>query len=189
MHRWRKSSRSRSRSRRRSRSPKKSPKSYKSSRKQRSKSPTVSRIPSPVHSRSRRPIPPQSKLERDRISKAKISETSLFAELVKDRNMRELALKKLQAATEKANQDDIQIIDGSDEKDNSNSSTTTDKIDDKSSTAGTTPCTNVDLTVDITDIPVPALNTPVVNPTKVIFLLELSLLNLLIKMYGYIFFY
>lgn len=54
---------------------------------------------------------------------AKISETSLFAELVKDRNMRELAYKKLQAAKEKAvNQDEVQIIEGTDEKDASNAS-------------------------------------------------------------------
>ena len=34
-------------------------------------------------------------------AKAKMSETSLFAELVKDRNMRELAMKRLQELTEK----------------------------------------------------------------------------------------
>lgn len=79
--------------------------------------------------------------------------------------MREMALKKFQAAKEKANQDDVQIIDGSDEKENSNSSTTTttDKGGDKSSTAGTTPCTNVDLTLDVTDIPVPAMGIPMVS--------------------------
>ncbi|XP_014223310.1 cyclin-dependent kinase 12 isoform X4 [Trichogramma pretiosum] len=161
-HRRRKSSRSRSRSRRRSRSPKKSPKSHKIIRKHRSKSPRPSRIPSPVHRSTRRS--PNSILERKLKVAAKISETSLFAELVKDRNMRELALKKFQAAKEKANQDEVQIIDGSDEKENSNSSTTTDKGGDKSSTSGTTPCTNVDLTLDVTDIPVPAMGTPMTEP-------------------------
>jgi cyclin-dependent kinase 12/13 len=166
-HRWRKSSRSRSRSRRRSRTPKKSrspnSKPHKTSRKHRSKSPRISRIPSPVHRSNRKS--PTSIYERNLKVQAKISETSLFAELVKDRNMRELAFKKLQAAKEKASQDEVQIIEGSDEKDNSNgsSSTTTiiDRLNDKSSTAATTPCPSMDLTVDVLDIPVPIMtNAP-----------------------------
>ncbi|XP_015177135.1 PREDICTED: cyclin-dependent kinase 12 isoform X2 [Polistes dominula] len=119
-------SRSRSRSRRRSRSPKKSrspSKSHKSSRKHKSKSPRPSRIPSPSPHRSR-VRSPTSITARNLRMQAKINETSLFAELVKDRNMRELAYKKLQAAKEKAiNQDEVQIIEGTDEKDSSTGAT------------------------------------------------------------------
>lgn len=101
---------------------------------------------------------PTSIYERNLKVQAKISETSLFAELVKDRNMRELAFKKWQAAKEKASQDEVQIIEGSDEKDNSNgSSSTTTIINDKSSTAATTPCASMDLTCDVVDIPVPTM--------------------------------
>lgn len=155
---WRKS---RSRSRRRSRSPKKSRspvKTHKSSRKHRSKSPRLSRIPSPVHRTTRKS--PNSILERTIKTQNKISETTLFAELVKNRNMQELAYKKLKAAKEKASQDDVQIIEGLDEKDNSNGSSSSTTLErggnnDKSSTDGATPVTNVDLTVDVVDIPVP----------------------------------
>ncbi|KAG7196669.1 hypothetical protein KM043_016004 [Ampulex compressa] len=124
--RWRKmQSRSRSRSRRRSRTPKKSrspSKSHKSSRKHKSKSPRPSRIPSPSPHRLRVRSPTSITARNLRVQ-AKISETSLFAELVKDRNMRELAYKKLQAAKEKAvNQDEVQIIEGTDDKDASNTS-------------------------------------------------------------------
>ncbi|XP_033230755.1 cyclin-dependent kinase 12 isoform X3 [Belonocnema kinseyi] len=124
---WRKGgqSRSRSRSRRRSRTPKKSRspiKTHKSARKHKSKSPRPSRIPSPSPHRPRARSPSSITAKNLRVQ-AKISETSLFAELVKNRNMRELALKKLQAANEKANsQDDVQIIEGTDEKDGSNAS-------------------------------------------------------------------
>ncbi|XP_012233397.1 cyclin-dependent kinase 12 isoform X2 [Linepithema humile] len=117
--RWRKLSRSRSRSRRRSRTPKKSrspSKTHKSLRKHKSKSPRP-RIPSPTSHRSRARSPSSITARNLRVQ-AKISETSLFAELVKDRNMRELAYKRLQAAKEKAvNQDEVQIIEGTDEKD------------------------------------------------------------------------
>ena len=121
--RWRKApSRSRSRSRRRSRSPKKKSRSpskcHKTSRKHKSKSPRPSRIPSPLAHRPRHIRSPTSITARNLRVQAKISETSLFAELVKDRNMRELAFKKLQAAKEKAGcQDDVQIIEGTDERD------------------------------------------------------------------------
>ena len=82
--------------------------------------------------------------------------------------MRELALKKLQAAKEKANQDDVQIIEGSDERDNSNgssSTTTLDRMNDRSSTTATTPVVSMDLTVDVVDIPVPMASAPSTVPT------------------------
>ncbi|XP_063972966.1 cyclin-dependent kinase 12 isoform X2 [Diachasmimorpha longicaudata] len=131
---WRKLTRSRSRSRRRSRSPRKSrsPKLLKSLRKHRSKSPRPLRasIPSPGPHRPRVRSPSSLKAINLR-GQAKINETSLFAELVKDRNMRELAYKKLQEAKEKAgNQDEVQIIEGNDERDSNHSSD--DKISDKS---------------------------------------------------------
>lgn len=66
----------------------------------------------------------------------KIHETTLFAELVKTRNMRELeaSMKSLQKAYDKANQDDVQIIEGGDEK-----------SEEKARGGG----------VDVVDIPVP----------------------------------
>ncbi|XP_011136639.1 cyclin-dependent kinase 12 isoform X2 [Harpegnathos saltator] len=162
--RWRKLSRSRSHSRRRSRTPKKSrspSKTHKSSRKHKSKSPRP-RIPSPSPHRSRARSPSSITARNLRVQ-AKISETSLFAELVKDRNMRELAYKKLQAAKEKAvNQDEVQIIEGTEEKDSSNASTENKaSIDNKDK-----PVNNKDQLVklggestakcvDIVDIPVP----------------------------------
>lgn len=154
--RWRKvQSRSRSRSRRRSRTPKKSrspSKSHKSSRKHKSKSPRPSRIPSPSPHRSRAKSPSSITAKNLRVQ-AKISETSLFAELVKNRNMRELAMKKLQAANEKANnQDDVQIIEGVDEKDSLENKET-----DKS---GISPNKNQQ-NVQIQDIPVPTLSLTV----------------------------
>lgn len=166
--RWRKLSRSRSRSRRRSRTPKKSrspSKSHKSTRKHKSKSPRP-RIPSPSPHRSRARSPSSITARNLRVQ-AKISETSLFAELVKDRNMRELAYKKLQAAKEKAvNQDEVQIIEGTDEKDGSNASSIENKafVDNKDKSvnhnkeqqqakfageSGAIKC------VDVVDIPVP----------------------------------
>ncbi|XP_018395954.1 PREDICTED: cyclin-dependent kinase 12 isoform X2 [Cyphomyrmex costatus] len=158
--RWRKLSRSRSRSRpRRSRTPKRSrspSKSCKTSRKLKSKSPRP-RIPSP----SPRARSPLSITARNLRGQEKISVTSLFAELVKDRNMRELAFKKLQAAKEKiGNQDDVQIIESTDEKDgdggnaSSENKASTDNKDrpinhkDQHIKAG-------DNVVDVTDIPVP----------------------------------
>ncbi|XP_023288505.1 cyclin-dependent kinase 12 isoform X3 [Orussus abietinus] len=150
--RWRKgvSSRSRSRSRRRSRTPKKSrspSKSHKSSRKHKSKSPRPSRIPSPSPHRPARARSPAS-------IQAKISQTSLFAELVKDRNMRELAYKKLQAAKEKASsQDEVQIIEGCDDKEASNASSEN-KVAEKER-----PLNDADQDrakgTDVVDIPVP----------------------------------
>ncbi|XP_032683847.1 cyclin-dependent kinase 12-like isoform X3 [Odontomachus brunneus] len=163
--RWRKQSRSRSHSRRRSRTPKKShspSKTHKSTRKHKSKSPRP-RIPSPSPHRSRARSPSSITARNLRVQ-AKISETSLFAELVKDRNMRELAYKKLQAAKEKAvTQDDVQIIEGLEEKDSSNVS-----IENKASTDSKDKPVNhkdqlVQLgsedtavkSVDVVDIPVP----------------------------------
>ncbi|KAJ8680042.1 hypothetical protein QAD02_015829 [Eretmocerus hayati] len=162
-HRWRKS-RSRSHSphsRRRSRSPRKSrsPKSHKSSRKHRSKSPRMSRIPSPLHRSVRKS--PNSIRERNRKMQEKISETSLFAELVKDRNMRELALKRLQAAKEKASQDDCQIIEGSDgDKDNSNGSSSTDQRLMSNDRMSVSSLASVPMPgeMDVLDIPVPGMN-------------------------------
>ncbi|KAK0089827.1 hypothetical protein PV325_005134 [Microctonus aethiopoides] len=159
--RWRKSSRSRSRSRRRSRTPKKSrspSKSHKTIRKHRSKSPRLPRIPSPVPHRSRVRSPTSLKAINLR-GQAKINETSLFAELVKDRNMRELAYKKLQEAKEKAiSQDDVQIIEGTDEKDGNNMLSDSQIIDLDKPTNGQAQMTN-DCTksVEIVDIPVPNL--------------------------------
>nr|XP_050848026.1 cyclin-dependent kinase 12 isoform X4 [Vespula vulgaris] len=156
-------SRSRSRSRRRSRSPKKSrspSKSHKSSRKHKSKSPRPSRIPSPSPHRSRARSPTSITARNLRVQ-AKISETSLFAELVKDRNMRELAYKKLQAAKEKAvNQDEVQIIEGTDEKDSSTGvSENKSNFDNKSKSLGyKDPSKSSNETiksVDIINIPVP----------------------------------
>ncbi|CAG5090903.1 Similar to Cdk12: Cyclin-dependent kinase 12 (Drosophila melanogaster) [Cotesia congregata] len=142
--RWRKPSRSRSRERRRSRTPKRSPpgKLPRSARK-RSKSPR--RIPSPHRTRLRSPTSLKAINLR---SQAKINETTLFAEMVKDRNIKELAYKKYQAAKEKEvnSQDDVQIIEGSDEKDSSSCST------DKSNG-------RVDKSVEIVDIPVPVPET------------------------------
>ncbi|XP_044583887.1 cyclin-dependent kinase 12 isoform X2 [Cotesia glomerata] len=142
--RWRKPSRSRSRERRRSRTPKRSPpgKLPRSARK-RSKSPR--RIPSPHRTRMRSPTSLKAINLR---SQAKINETTLFAEMVKDRNIKELAYKKYQAAKEKEvnSQDDVQIIEGSDEKDSSSCST------DKSNG-------RVDKSVEIVDIPVPVPDT------------------------------
>ncbi|EZA62427.1 Cyclin-dependent kinase [Ooceraea biroi] len=180
--RWRKLSRSRSRSRRRSRTPKKSrspSKSHKSTRKHKSKSPRP-RIPSPSPHRSRARSPSSITARNLRVQ-AKISETSLFAELVKDRNMRELAYKKLQAAKEKAvNQDEVQIIEGTDEKDGGSSNvssenkTSTDNKDRSvnhkehasKSGEGAVKC------VDVVDIPIPtsdevalAGKTPPLPPT------------------------
>lgn len=92
---------------------------------------------------------------------AKISETSLFAELVKDRNMRELAYKKLQAAKEKAvNQDEVQIIEGTDERDDSGGNVSS---ENKTSTDNKDRSINhkeqqaraSESTVDVVDIPVP----------------------------------
>ncbi|KAK0179197.1 hypothetical protein PV327_008011 [Microctonus hyperodae] len=159
--RWRKSSRSRSRSRRRSRTPKKSrspSKSHKTIRKHRSKSPRLPRIPSPVPHRSRVRSPTSLKAINLR-GQAKINETSLFAELVKDRNMRELAYKKLQEAKEKAiSQDDVQIIEGTDEKDGNSMSSDNKIIDLDKPTNGQAQMTNDSTkSVEIVDIPVPNL--------------------------------
>ncbi|EGI60357.1 Cell division cycle 2-like protein kinase [Acromyrmex echinatior] len=178
--RWRKLSRSRSRSRpRRSRTPKRSrspSKSCKASRKLKSKSPRP-RIPSPSPHRSRARSPSSITARNLRVQ-AKISETSLFAELVKDRNMRELAFKKLQAAKEKVgNQDEVQIIEGSDEKDGDGGNTSS---ENKASTDNKDRPINHkeqhtksgDSVVDVTDIPVPtsddstiACKTPPLPPT------------------------
>lgn len=162
--RWRKvQSRSRSRSRRRSRTPKKSrspSKSHKSTRKHKSKSPRPSRIPSPSPHRSRARSPSSITARNLRVQ-AKISETSLFAELVKDRNMRELAYKKLQAAKEKAvTQDEVQIIEGTDEKDASNASSenkpSTDNKDKYINHKEQLKTTSENMKpVDLVDIPVP----------------------------------
>ncbi|XP_029033045.2 cyclin-dependent kinase 12 isoform X2 [Osmia bicornis bicornis] len=157
--RWRKPSRSRSRSRRRSRTPKKSrspSKSHKSTRKHKSKSPRPSRIPSPSPHRPRARSP-SSITARNLEIQAKISETSLFAELVKDRNMRELAYKKLRAAKEKAvNQDEVQIIEGTDEKDGGSASS--EKTDNKDKYLNhkeqLKPNESIK-SVDLVDIPVP----------------------------------
>ncbi|XP_029663193.1 cyclin-dependent kinase 12 isoform X2 [Formica exsecta] len=160
--RWRKLSRSRSRSRRRSRTPKKSrspSKSHKLLRKHKSKSPRP-RIPSPSPHRSRARSPSSITARNLRVQ-AKISETSLFAELVKDRNMRELAYKKLQAAKEKAvNQDEVQIIEGTDERDDSGGNVSS---ENKTSTDNKDRSINhkeqqaraSESTVDVVDIPVP----------------------------------
>ncbi|XP_015586125.1 cyclin-dependent kinase 12 isoform X2 [Cephus cinctus] len=157
--RWRKAqSRSRSRSRRRSRTPKRSrsPKSHKSARKHKSKSPRPSRIPSPSPHRSRARSPTTMSARILRVQ-AKISETSLFAELVKDRNMRELAYKKLQAAKEKAvvSQDEVQIIEGSDDRDGSNTSSET---KDRPSNGKEGPLRESIKCVDVVDIPVPVVS-------------------------------
>ncbi|XP_039311953.1 cyclin-dependent kinase 12 isoform X2 [Solenopsis invicta] len=184
--RWRKLSRSRSRSRpRRSRTPKRSRSPSKSrsktSRKLKSKSPRP-RIPSPSPHRSRARSPSSITARNLRVQ-AKISETSLFAELVKDRNMRELAYKKLQAAKEKVgNQDEVQIIESTDEKDGDGGNVSSENkasIDNKDRTtsinhkqeqAGAKTGDNVLL--DVTDIPVPtsddgavACKTPPLPPT------------------------
>ncbi|XP_043281909.1 cyclin-dependent kinase 12 [Venturia canescens] len=182
--RWRKSgaqSRSRSRSRRRSRTPKKnksrSPlsKSHKTTRKHKSKSPRPSRIPSPSPQRSRNTRSPTSITARNLRVQAKISETSLFAELVKDRNMRELALKRLQEAKEKAgSHDDVQIIEGTDEKDSSTAPrpplpSSPDKLPTNgrqgqpasSNQTSNPPVESADAPcVEIIDIPVPVITVP-----------------------------
>ncbi|XP_034945434.1 cyclin-dependent kinase 12 [Chelonus insularis] len=152
--RWRKFSRSRSKSRRRSRTPKKSrspSKLQKSIRKHRSKSPRSNmRLSPPLRTRARSPMSMKAINLR---GQAKINETSLFAELVKDRNMRELAYKKLQEAKEKAtNQDDIQIIEGSDENDGNNilnSKSTLDKSNGRPQASDSVK------SIDIVNIPVP----------------------------------
>ena len=156
---WRKvQSRSRSRSRRRSRTPKKSrspSKTHKSARKHKSKSPRPSRIPSPSPHRARARSPSSITAKNLRVQ-AKISETSLFAELVKNRNMRELALKKLQAANEKANsQDDVQIIEGTDEKDGSNASSENKTFNDSEKDKAL----NVEKSVVDNPVPTPATVT------------------------------
>ncbi|XP_070524671.1 cyclin-dependent kinase 12 isoform X2 [Cardiocondyla obscurior] len=177
--RWRKLSRSRSRSRpRRSRTPKRSrspSKSRKPSRKLKSKSPRP-RIPSPSVHRSRARSP-SSITARNLRGQAKISETSLFAELVKDRNMRELAFKKLQAAKEKVgNQDEVQIIESIDEKDGTGNTSVENKtfteIKDKSINHKEQHAKSGDSVVDVTDIPIPmsddgtvAGKTPPLPPT------------------------
>lgn len=158
-------SRSRSRSRRRSRTPKKSrspSKSHKSVRKHKSKSPRPSRIPSPSPHRSRARSPSSITARNLRVQ-AKISETSLFAELVKDRNMRELAYKKLQAAKEKAvNQDEVQIIEGTDDKDGSNASSenkaSTDNKDKYVNHKEQSKTNESMKSVDVVDIPVPVVD-------------------------------
>ncbi|XP_011632902.1 cyclin-dependent kinase 12 isoform X2 [Pogonomyrmex barbatus] len=162
--RWRKLSRSRSRSRpRRSRTPKRSrspSKSRKTLRKLKSKSPRP-RIPSPSPHRSRARSPSSITARNLRVQ-AKISETSLFAELVKDRNMRELAYKKLQAAKEKVgSQDEVQIIESTDEKDGDGGSVAASEnkasIDNKDRSINHKEqyAKISDNVVDVTDIPVP----------------------------------
>ncbi|XP_008543550.1 cyclin-dependent kinase 12 isoform X1 [Microplitis demolitor] len=148
--RWRKLSRSRSRSRRRSRTPKRSrsPGKLQRSVRKRSKSPR-NRIPSPTQHRTRARSPMSLKAINLR-SQAKINETTLFAEMVKDRNIKELAYKKYQAAKEKEvnSQDDVQIIEGTDEKDGSSTSfdsKTTDKSNGRADSKS----------VEVVDIPVP----------------------------------
>lgn len=174
--RWRKiTSRSRSRSRRRSRSPKKSrspSKTHKTTRKHKSKSPRPSRIPSPSPHRSRARSPTSIAARNLRVH-AKISETSLFAELVKDRNMRELALKKLQAAKEKAiSQDEVQIIEGSDDKETSNTSSEHKISNDmKETTSSENKTSNISLiedgaNIDVVDIPVPSASTTSLGITE-----------------------
>ncbi|XP_011687601.1 PREDICTED: cyclin-dependent kinase 12 isoform X3 [Wasmannia auropunctata] len=180
---WRKLSRSRSRSRpRRSRTPKRSrspSKSRKTSRKLKSKSPRP-RIPSPSPHRSRARSPSSITARNLRVQ-AKISETSLFAELVKDRNMRELAFKKLQAAKEKVgNQDEVQIIESTDEKDgdggnaSSENKASTDNKDRSHINHKEQLAKAGDSVVDVTDIPVPTSDdgvitckTPPLPPTGV----------------------
>ncbi|XP_015512702.2 cyclin-dependent kinase 12 isoform X1 [Neodiprion lecontei] len=175
--RWRKMpSRSRSRSRRRSRSPKKSrspSKMHKPVRKHKSKSPRPSRIPSPPPHRTRTRSP-TSIAARNLRGRAKISETSLFAELVKDRNMRELALKKLQEAKEKAiSQDEVQIIEGSDDKEASNTSSEhkiSNEIKELSSDsrahANLVSVTEDGADIDIVDIPFPNIVTSSLGMTE-----------------------
>ncbi|XP_036143600.1 cyclin-dependent kinase 12 isoform X2 [Monomorium pharaonis] len=177
--RWRKLSRSRSRSRpRRSRTPKRSrspSKSRKTSRKLKSKSPRP-RIPSPSPHRARARSPSSITARNLRVQ-AKISETSLFAELVKDRNMRELAFKKLQAAKEKVgNQDEVQIIESIDEKDGDGNAISENKVStdnkDRSTNHKEQHVKAGDNVVDVTDIPVPTSDdsavtckTPPLPPT------------------------
>ncbi|XP_066589252.1 cyclin-dependent kinase 12 isoform X2 [Prorops nasuta] len=156
--RWRKEpSSSRSRSRR-SRTPKKpwSPgKSSKSTRKYRS-SPRP-RIPSPSSHRSQARSP-TSISARSLQSQTKIKQTSLFAELVKGRNMRELAL-KFQAAKEKAmSQDDVQIIEGTDDKETSNASSENKSAKDSKDALNHNLSRSINenfKSVDVVDIPVP----------------------------------
>ncbi|CAH1397370.1 unnamed protein product [Nezara viridula] len=87
----------------------------------RSRTPRVSRSPithpkSPNHrrssvkrhiSKSRSKSPATLRRVRAFSAKAKMSETSLFAELVKDRNMRELAMKRIAELSEKKEEDEL----------------------------------------------------------------------------------
>ncbi|XP_071446876.1 cyclin-dependent kinase 12 isoform X2 [Hetaerina americana] len=112
--------RSRARSRSRSRTPTRGRKSgtssgsaARSSSKRRSPSSPSPRSPSHHHHRHHRHshATPSAKVLREQ---AKMSETSLFAELVKDKNMRELAMKRLAAFKEKEKakeENSIEIVD------------------------------------------------------------------------------
>uniref|UniRef100_A0A1B6D7P7 Cyclin-dependent kinase 12 n=2 Tax=Clastoptera arizonana TaxID=38151 RepID=A0A1B6D7P7_9HEMI len=77
------------------------------------------RLRSRSHSRSKSKSPTSLRKVREISAKAKMSETSLFAELVKDRNMRALAMKRLAALNDKDGKDgDCVVTNQNDEVDN-----------------------------------------------------------------------
>lgn len=80
-----------------------------------------------------------------------MSETSLFAELVKDRNMRELAMKRLAALTDKS--DEPILVEETSQENNQPSS--------QEETTSTPPPP----TVNVDDIPVPKMESPPLPPT------------------------
>jgi cyclin-dependent kinase 12/13 len=76
-----------------------------------------------------------------------MSETSLFAELVKDRNMRELAMRRLAALTDPENSSSVVVVDDNNSQENNQQSS-------QEETTRTPPLVNVD------DIPVPKMESP-----------------------------
>ncbi|XP_054285526.1 cyclin-dependent kinase 12-like isoform X2 [Macrosteles quadrilineatus] len=97
-------------------------------------------------SRSKSKSPTSMRRVREISAKVKMSETSLFAELVKDRNMRELAMRRLAALTD-PDSNSVVVVEDNNSQDNNQASS-------QEETTRTPPRVNVD------DIPVPKMETP-----------------------------
>ncbi|XP_075237896.1 cyclin-dependent kinase 12 isoform X3 [Lycorma delicatula] len=124
-----------------------------------------SRRPAKKRSRSRSPrsrsrSPGSLQRVREISAKVKMSETSLFAELVKDRNMRELAMKRLAALKEKED-DVVEVVESNSDNSvsvNNNNNNVTSAIPSVMTTASSGSNGGEKSVVDINDIPVPKMD-------------------------------
>ncbi|KAG8284182.1 Cyclin-dependent kinase 12 [Homalodisca vitripennis] len=96
-------------------------------------------------SKSRSKSPASLRKVREISAKAKMSETSLFAELVKDRHMRELAIKRLAALTDR-DEDGVVLVEDNSQENNPSSQEETTRTPPQA--------------VNVDDIPVPKMESP-----------------------------